>query len=590
MYKTVFNNASLPIILLVVAMALGIGGEFAPVPQVPVNLILLLATIPIYLVLSVILYPKGDLKAFITSTVVMLASFVISLLVASGVSIGLGKQSIAGLELLISPISLVVPLLMSVVITKMLVGLEYVSSKTSKVEEKKQPEFNKVEEQQVIQKQEMPVAIDETVIKEESIDEPVFVEPSIVEEMVEPVESIVEEKQEEPEQDVYLEDLMEDQKPVEPPKSLYDYSETEEITSEPEPEIYLEDIMQEPVKEEETFDSLGELPPLEETAVEEIKVEEVKVEEPVQPVAAKNYDNNEEKANYKMTEDFVVPRLADAPTDKNTDSGGKITSIGKLLVDHRDIENIIETNALMQSVGSDITSTKIISAVAGSKTNEKLSALSELDGIDSVVIVSDAGFIQASTLKDLYKEQVIGAMASGTFGVISTTLNKMGFQPAKDITLNSDAQSMVLNKLNDKIVTVFVNSNYSAHEFEDISQLLKASNGDDPVQLLSLLSSVNGIIGSIVASEDGKKLASKLVDESKNPDIIASMLPAFYSNLGVFIKNMDQGVMNNAIISTGNEVILFTKVDRNIIMLYTSPGTSILPNDIRIQCEAIINN
>lgn len=579
MYKTVFNNASLSIVLLVATMVLGIGGGFLPVPSMPINIILLLAVIPVYLVAAVSLYPKGDLKIFITSTLVMLGAFVLSMLVISGVGIGMASQSIAGLELSISPVSLFIPIVMSVVIVKFFVTLEYVESKPEKVEEKIVKEEIKTVKQSVsasitssIAVEEKPVKIDETPL-------------AIVKDVKKEVPKV--------EDDVYLEDIIE-KSPVgiTEAKSLYDYKESDD-KQEPEKELYLEDLMDTPVKtdkkpesvmkevsELETFDSLGELPDIVEEKEEPLK----------RDFSEETVDQLDSTVTYKSTEDYVVPRLAETPTSKEHESGGKITSIGKLLVDHRDIENIIETNALMQSVGSDITSTKIISAIAGGKTNEKLAALGDLEGINATVIVNDAGFIQASTLNDLQKEQVIGAMASGTFGVISSTLSKMGFQPAIDITLKSDAQSLVLNKLTNNIIAIFVDANSSVYDTEDITQLLSSTGEMENAKLLELISSINGVIGTIISDEKGNLLLSKLVDDSKNPEYIATMLPAFYSNLGVFIKNMDQGLMMEAIISTGNEIILFTKVNTNIIMLYATPNTSIQPNDLRIQYEAIISN
>ena len=579
MYKTVFNNASLSIVLLVATMVLGIGGGFLPVPSMPINIILLLAVIPVYLVAAVSLYPKGDLKIFITSTFVMLGAFVLSMLVISGVGIGIASQSIAGLELSISPVSLFIPIVMSVVIVKFFVTLEYVETKSEKVEEKI------IKEEIKTVKQSVPAPVSSSIIVE---DKPVKIDEThaaMVKEVKKEVTTV--------EDDVYLEDIIE-KSPVgsAEAKSLYDYKESED-KQEPEKELYLEDLMDTPVKtdkklesvvkelsEPETFDSLGELPDIVEEKEEPLK----------RGFSEETVDQVDSTVTYKSTEDYVVPMLAETPTSKEHDSGGKITSIGKLLVDHRDIENIIETNALMQSVGSDITSTTIISAIAGGKTNEKLAALGDLEGINATVIVNDAGFIQASTLNDLQKEQVIGAMASGTFGVISSTLSKMGFQPAIDITLKSDSQSLVLNKLTNNIIAIFVDANSSVYDTKDITQLLSSTGETDNAKLLDLISSINGVIGTIISDEKGNLLLSKLVDDSKKPEYIATMLPAFYSNLGVFIKNMDQGLMKEAIISTGNEIILFTKVNTNIIMLYATPNTSIQPNDLRIQYEAIISN
>jgi predicted regulator of Ras-like GTPase activity (Roadblock/LC7/MglB family) len=295
----------------------------------------------------------------------------------------------------------------------------------------------------------------------------------------------------------------------------------------------------------------------------------------------------------KITDDDgqeIMPKLTESPRSKDLDAGGKITAIGKLLVDHRDIENIIETNALMQSVGAEATTTNIISAIAGGKTNEKLSAITELEGIQSVVVVNEAGFIKASTLGDIHKEQVIGAMASGTFGIINKTMNKLKFNSVKDVSFESETGTITLNKTLADIVAVFVEPSARLYNLSEINDLLSTAAELSHGDIVSSFSSFNGILGVVIASAAGDLLAGKIVDDAKNPAEIAAILPAFYSNLGVFIKNMDQGSLRKAIIATNSEMLLLTTIGANILMVYATLNTAVIPEDIKLQYETILQS
>ena len=639
MYKIVFNSVVIPVILLVVGMALAIGLEFAGIAQVPINLILLVAAVPIFLVAAVLLYSKGEIKQYLTVTVVMLVSYIVSMIVISGVSIALAKQTLDGVTLSINPVTLALPLILSIVFTKLLVNLHEIQKETIP----KSLEPTKTEEPKEVQPLKLPEENPETPeVKEPEIK---TIEPEVVSEEKPLYDYDATRPEAESQPEVFFEDIM-DEKPPEhlsenktDEKPLYDYDSTRPA-AESQPEVFFEDIiddkpesqyketeiqeipkndeikLEEPKQQKpepaidnvhtdepivqkpqlEEFSPLGELPRLDDNTIEEPvqqevidsdqQSEQITVNETIQPDFSKDESY---KPMYASEDKSFIPKLAEESRSKVVDSGGKITSIGKLLVDHRDIENIIETNALMQSVGSEATTTKIISAVAGSKTNEKLAALKEIEGIDASIIVNEAGFIQASTLDNIHKEQLIGAMASGTFGIVSSSLNKMGFQPAKDLSIESNTGSLVLHKLSDNIITVFVDPKYKLYELLDLNDILSTAPDREHKELVESIASINGLIGVILSDNKGNLLVSKVIDESKNTEKIATMLPAFYSNLGVFIKNMDYGVIRKAIISTGNEVLLFTSIGSNILMLYATLNTAMIPSDVRIQYETIIN-
>lgn len=645
MYKIVLNNVILPVILLIVNIALCVSVGFLnlPISSASVPLWMIVGgAFGVFIISSVLLYTHAEIKHYLIISVIMLVIYTLSMIAIFGCASLLGLQkvlSLSGLNLSINPILIVLPIVLSIVSTKFLIDLKQIKPKEELKKDIKEEVKTKEKEPVPELVEKTPeLKIEEKIKPQTVVAEDVFEEiqpevkditPPIVESKPEPVAQ-------ETKKEIFFEDIMDE---VPPPSTV---APTPELPIEPElleeskPEIFFEDIVDvnfeqpkpvelkqevsvpvvETVTLESTFEDvnpLEELVPLEGdiTELAESKDAEVK------PAFESVIDNEKElekvtvsaetttpdvksfePISIKRVEDAdapierpYIPKLAEESRPKNFETTGKITSIGKLLVDHRDIENIIETNALMQSVGSEVGSTKIISAISGGKTNEKLATISEIGGTNACIVVDDAGFIHASTLKDLHREQVIGAMAYGTFAAISSNLNKMGFQPAKDVIFESETGAVILNKYSSSnVIAILVNPGVQLYQLQEVNELVATAGEREPADLIQTSASINGVIGAVLAKNTGELIESKLIDDSKVASNIAYVLPAFYSNAGVFIKNMDQGSLRKIIANTGNEVIYFTSIGSNILMLYATLNTAIIPKDTKIQYETIISS
>jgi predicted regulator of Ras-like GTPase activity (Roadblock/LC7/MglB family) len=579
------------------------------------------AALVIFLISSVALYSKGEMKHYFTITGLMLGSYLISIATCFAAVTALGTPDslvLSGLNLSANIGILIIPALISILAIKLFVSLKP-SSKTSTVKPKEEKQLTI--EVSIEEKQPSP---------EEKTEEPHIVASLEVTFEKEPAKETVEETKEE----IFFEDIMDSA----PPKQEV----PEPVVEESEPEVFFEDIAPvdfaqpkapEPVVEatpvveqkpierapapvetiseeispledlptlEGSLDDLGGLfeqpTPAQQQEKIEVKAQEVEIApEVVQPVEIKIQQEPEQShfhstPSHDPSDKPFIPRLAEESKSKVVEGSGKITSIGKLLVDHRDIENIIETNALMQSVGAETTATKIISAMAGSKVNDKLTAIKEIEGINDCIVVSEAGFIQASTLKDLHKEQIMGAMAANVFSIIALNLNKLGFQPPKDIAFESESGMLGLNRLNSMIIGTFVDPKKPLYDTGIITEILPTLAEMGPEDLLDSVTALNGLLGAVLSNSNGELIVSKLVDASKNEAQIAELLPTFYSNMGVFVKNMSIGSLRKAIIRTGNEVLFFTSLGSNILMLYFTLNGTIQPKETKIQYETIISS
>ena len=636
MYKIAFNNVIVPFVLLIVSIVISAGAGLLdlslPVLPLPVWMLSGVALV-VFILAGVLLYHRANVNQYMAISGLMLLVYFITMVAVSGAAIIAQFEnyiSMAGINLTINIVPLVVPVLLSIFVVKLFVRLDEVKKPSIKEKpdlqkedasavpvdqtsiEKPLQEETAVEELPVVEtpqidKEEAQISELDATVKAEDEPEEVYFEDIIDDEPV-PFSEPASQPQEDLPEEVFFEDMI-DETPqtFSEPEKEPELTTQKETDKEPEKPAFQETYQpppQEEIKSEE-FDALGDLPDLDGDIgdlsadlpeVSEEKEPQMQQSEPEkqpeqprpQEIAASAEEEKQQDTSDE--EKHLMPRLTDSPRSKDLDDGGKITSIGKLLVDHRDIENIIETNALMQSVGAETTTTNIISAVAGGKTNEKLAAITEIEGVSASVIVNEAGFIRASTIGNIHKEQVIGAMASGTFGIIAKSMDKLGFKSVKDIAFESATGTIILNKFGNDILSVFVESGVQVYEADEINDMMPTIAELSSEEVISTLSTVNGILGVIIATSSGDVVASKLIDESKNVADIASVLPTFYSNLGVFIKNMEQNTLRKVIIATSSEMLLLTTIGANILMIYTTLNTAILPKDIKIQYETMINS
>ena len=641
MYKIYLNKSLWPFILFILTIAMGIFAEKLNLITISMPVWMLFGFVALFLIASVSLYSKGTIKHFLMICGIMVAIFALSELLIISISIGLGIKILEALILKISLIALTLPIFMSVVITKLAINLEEIHTEKNTVdsinplENKEEDASNEQITENVIESipnpatltEETKVEIAESSTEQEKL---LFNKPKSSNEDTKEIffEDIMEEKPKTPQisdqidstkietqPEVFFEDIMEPSPPpikqegvIKPPQATdlnTKEDQTTDINTKKIPE-HTEKI-EEPnqldlnINREEDF-VLQELPALdgELEELQNIKTEEQRTFEITDVSEPPAYEEEEfvTQSNYieEIPEDHFIdtgpayiPKLTETPRKIEDESGGKISSIGKLLVDKRDIENIIETHALMQHVGSENMGAKIISPVEGDKMTEKINTIKEL-GASHLVIVNEGGFIQTSNFDDKAKEQVLGAMASGTMGIIINSLRKMGFKTAKDITFESETGLLTLNKITANIYAIFFPPETILYDLKSMNEILVTASEREPDDLVSLMSSINGILGVVMANKDSELIISKLIDSTKNPENIAKILPAFYSNLGVFIKSMEQGALRKCIIGTGNETIIFTSLGTNILMLYATLNTCIKPQDIKIQYETIISS
>ena len=645
MYKLEFNNPLFAIVSVITGIILAFGLGAIPLPTIPIPFWLLVSPLVIFMITSVLIYSKGQIKDYFVASGLMFGFFVLSMLCVVLPAIFLPFLKVANLEgliLSIHPISLIVPVLTSIMATKMFVNLSYSAPLMPKPEQKPSVETSSSS---------VKSKIADKIEKEESeltYNPPIKEKPPEETDLPPTTEAISEIKPRVPvqEEEIFFEDLMDaPSQNVSPPQDQ----------SLPKDEVFFEDLNKEKPLQDNNLQDKNSITNLQYTIDREVKYPENPLEKNLAPLdfeeaspnslnleleeentsleeiseenrleesslpekgmlsenyaesvsnaldQAFNFDTPEEskiefhkdtdleqEEPLAVDENYTVPELAQDPSSKDSKSGGKITTIGRLLVDKRDIENIIDTNEQLQHISADATTTKILSQSEGDLINAKLSAIKDLSNVKGCVVVSESGFIQASNLEDLQKEQIIGALASGTYGIISNTIKKVGFKSPKEITLETNEGQLILLKALNNIFAIFIEPQPPLYQLDDINKLLVSQPTTAPEELVSSFSDIPGVIGALIASKDGHLLAHKIVDSAKNPDLLAKNLPTFYSNTGVLAKNLGLNTLQRLIIQTSSEDFLLKLVNNELIVVYSTLNTSVKALQLKQQILKLI--
>lgn len=151
--------------------------------------------------------------------------------------------------------------------------------------------------------------------------------------------------------------------------------------------------------------------------------------QPPQPVAAPQFNVNEAvKEMVEVAQNVPPPKIAgvgrlDPRTDSSADSGsGRIASIGKFLLDQKDLEKIGKLT------GSDLSETKmrILTMEAAQELQTLLQHIGTQETVIGSVIVGHDGLLIANTMPPDIDAESIGVWALGLYMSTEMVIKKMG--------------------------------------------------------------------------------------------------------------------------------------------------------------------
>ena len=564
MQELKFGNILSSLFVLIVAAALSIGSSLVNIAVFSLPLpLLIIGLFAGFLILNFVFYPKATTIQTIQLTI---TGIFLNAIILCGAVFGITYFKLASVNLNSDFVLQINPLIIVVSFIAAFIALITVA----KFEEKKaKPEPKKEETEQ----------------KSEEHEEPEIVSFEVREAPV----SAYDKAENEPQQEVvensfsfsaFNKEPDNGKKEDEQPKTLYE-------------ELYPQSKSKEPQKEEtlenpdDCFMEMEELPALNLDNREETEQPESIKTQAVAELPDTNEKLQEEPAQDEEEYFDFIPtdiRLVEAPTAKDNESKGKIASIGKLLVNNRDIEGVIESGEINAEKGAK-NNTNIVSSNSGVHFEEKLNTIKqEFPDIKETALIDKGGFILAGNFEDKMKINITGALIAGTYHTMQNYLAQISFKhPEKIFFETENANSFIIRNENEEFLFSTGDKSLDYVEYGELGVFLKEEDisGVDLTPFTEL-----GQIENYTVS-DGTGQIIKSAEDSEQSQKLGIVSSALFENLKVFLMNMQLVKLSRITIFNAEEVITIQKFDDKIAAFRTSTDSLIKFSDDFIKIESI---
>lgn len=272
-------------------------------------------------------------------------------------------------------------------------------------------------------------------------------------------------------------------------------------------------------------------------------------------------------------------RIINATTRKSVDENkGKIASIGKLLINTRDIENLIQMNENSEDIISKSENTQVVSFDLGLKIYEKFNKiLVDYRQIKNLSFIDKNGAVIASTYRDNHQRKLAGAIVSCVYGIAQNYFEQLGITNFSKIIFETESSTDCLFEVDGKILYLDANKDFESVNFNHMSDILNQSIISN--QDFSAVKNKKGIIEALITSEDGSLLGHF---NSENPEQYAKVLSAVFENLKYFITSLHSYNLDKISLFTDNRVIIIRKyTDKIAVFVQESPGLVTLSNNMQ---------
>ena len=258
-------------------------------------------------------------------------------------------------------------------------------------------------------------------------------------------------------------------------------------------------------------------------------------------------------------------RLIETSISKDNQSKGKIASIGKLLVNNRDIEGVIESGAA-NSEGNIEGKTNIVSSVSGEHIYEKFNKLKqEFEHIREIALIDKGGFILASNYEDKMKIHITGALIAGAYHTLQNYLTQISFKHPQKIFFETENSNNFILKTNDEFLFSIWDKEFKHVDYTVLEGFIEgeAISEADLTPLIELNQIKN------FAASDGTGRLVKSIDNTENSEKLAIISSALFENLKVFLLNIQLLKLSRITIFNDEEVITIQKFNDEIATFIT---------------------
>ncbi|MBX9668935.1 MAG: hypothetical protein K2X93_15020 [Candidatus Obscuribacterales bacterium] len=138
---------------------------------------------------------------------------------------------------------------------------------------------------------------------------------------------------------------------------------------------------------------------------------------------------------------------------------GTMKTIGKLLIDNQAIENIIKAGE-QRKLGSGLATARVISTARGQGIMDLLHKIDTYEGVVGSLIVGHDGLVMASTLKEGWDKDMMGALSTALLSTSNLTTKKLEIGKLRQMVMlthiNNQDKTTVLTDVDVGILAVFL--------------------------------------------------------------------------------------------------------------------------------------
>lgn len=142
-----------------------------------------------------------------------------------------------------------------------------------------------------------------------------------------------------------------------------------------------------------------------------------------------------------------------------SESQGTMKTIGKLLIDKQAVEKIIKSGE-SKELGKGLSNARIISAARGKGISDLLTKIDLYDGVVGSIVVGHDGLVMASTLREGWDKDMMGALSTALLSTSNLTTKKLEIGKLRQMVMltqdNGQAKTTVLTDVDVGILAVFV--------------------------------------------------------------------------------------------------------------------------------------
>lgn len=260
-------------------------------------------------------------------------------------------------------------------------------------------------------------------------------------------------------------------------------------------------------------------------------------------------------------------RLVEAPVSKVGESKGKIASIGKLLLNNRDVESVIESGEMIAEQAGAESKTSIVSSDAGEHTEELFNRINaKHPEIKELSLIDKGGFILASRTESeenealpenrAMKMNITGALIAGVYNTLQNYLAQLSFDvPEKIFFETENTNCLIIKTEDDKLLFLTGGKEFSPVDFGILKDFIKNEeiSGTDFTPLVD-----SGQIMNYAISDDSGQIvkSSDNTEQTQSQGIISA---AFFENIKVFLINIQLIKLTGITIFNSKEVLTVQK-------------------------------